>query len=249
MYTRGEPQVRRWYFGIRRFDRHGYRRIHMQSLSGLLRADHRTLPLDYDATTHEGPHRGGARFPLRTLLRACPQPRRPLENVSFLLDDAMGNWTLAPAYDLTFSSPPGGQQSILVIGQGRASGVEHLRALGKKRGIKEFGAFIDDVRAAIADSSMIQHSRSNAILQRVDRIGGRRRLRDGLLSRRIPRTVVPACLQVGPSWSQVAMQVTPMVLSRPRAVARENALLMTRWTASNQCFWRTTGTRHQWCWT
>ena len=36
------------YFGVKRFDRDGDRRIHMQSLSGLLHADHRAPTLDYD---------------------------------------------------------------------------------------------------------------------------------------------------------------------------------------------------------
>src|SRR5688572_6445938 len=36
------------YFGVKRFDRDGDRRIHMHSLSGLLHADHRVPSLDYD---------------------------------------------------------------------------------------------------------------------------------------------------------------------------------------------------------
>ena len=57
---------------------------------------------------------------------------------------------LAPAYDLTFSSGPGGEQSMLVMGEGRAPGVEHLRALAKKHNLKTGDAIIDAVRASVA---------------------------------------------------------------------------------------------------
>ena len=39
---------KRAYFGTKRFDRQGDRRIHMHSLSGLIHADHRHPSLDYD---------------------------------------------------------------------------------------------------------------------------------------------------------------------------------------------------------
>ena len=39
---------KRGYFGTKRFDRQGDRRVHMHSLSGLIQADHRQPSLDYD---------------------------------------------------------------------------------------------------------------------------------------------------------------------------------------------------------
>ena len=39
---------KRRYFGTKRFDRNGDRRVHMHSLSGLIHADHRHPTLDYD---------------------------------------------------------------------------------------------------------------------------------------------------------------------------------------------------------
>ncbi len=144
------------YFGIKRFDRDGDRRIHMHSLSGLLHADHRTPSLDYD----------GLLTATQVLTKDVTEMERAFrlacfnvlahnrddhaKNVSFLLDDATGRWTLAPAYDLTFSSSPGGEQSMLVMGEGRAPGIEHLRALAKKHGLKTGEGVIDEVRAAVA---------------------------------------------------------------------------------------------------
>ena len=144
------------YFGIKRFDRDGDRRIHMHSLSGLLHADHRAPTMDYD----------GLLTATQVLTKDVTEVERAFrlacfnvltknrddhaKNVSFLLDDATVRWTLAPAYDLTFSSGPGGEQSMLVMGEGRAPGVEHLQALAKKHGLKKREAILDEVRAAIA---------------------------------------------------------------------------------------------------
>ncbi|MFN8992674.1 MAG: HipA domain-containing protein, partial [Pseudomonadota bacterium] len=56
------------------------------------------------------------------------------KNFSFLMDDA-GAWTLAPAYDLTFSSGPRGEQSTMVLGEGKNPNFTHLRELGKQVGL------------------------------------------------------------------------------------------------------------------
>ena len=51
--------------------------------------------------------------------------------------DEMGQWRVAPAYDLTFSSGPGGEQSTTVIGEGRKPGIPHLIKLAKEANISE----------------------------------------------------------------------------------------------------------------
>lgn len=58
------------------------------------------------------------------------------KNFSYLMDEH-GDWSLSPAYDLTFSSGPGGEQSTMVMGEGKAPGKEHLRALGRHSEIKK----------------------------------------------------------------------------------------------------------------
>jgi len=52
------------------------------------------------------------------------------KNFSFLMDES-GTWRMAPAYDLTFSSGPGGEQSTMVMGEGKNPGVEHLLNLAE----------------------------------------------------------------------------------------------------------------------
>lgn len=147
------------YFGIKRFDRDGDRRIHMHSLAGLLHADHRVSSLDYDALlkatqilTKDATEVERA-FRLACFNVLARNRDDHAKNVSFLLDDATGQWTLAPAYDLTFSSGPGGEQSMTVMGEGREPNAGHLSALAKKHDLKHGAAIIADVQAAVADWS------------------------------------------------------------------------------------------------
>ena len=139
----------------KRFDRKGDRRLHMHSLSGLIHADHRNPSLDYD-----------------TLLRAVLVLTRNIvevekayalacfnvlahnrddhaKNFSFLLNDA-SVWVVAPAYDLTFSDGPAGEQSTMVMGEGRNPGVEHLKALGKEHNLRNAPRILAGVQKAIA---------------------------------------------------------------------------------------------------
>jgi len=144
------------YFGIKRFDRDGDRRIHMHSLSGLLHADHRVPSLDYDGflkatqllTKDVTEVEKAFRLACFNVL-AHNRDDHP-KNFSYLLDDATGEWRLAPAYDLIFSAGPTGEQSMMVMGEGRNPGIEQLRALGQKHGIKKTNQIIDEVRAAVS---------------------------------------------------------------------------------------------------
>ena len=72
------------------------------------------------------------------------------KNFSFILDASTGQWSLAPAYDLTFSSGPGGEHSTTVAGEGRAPAYHHFVELAKQYDIptKEVKSMI----AEIADS-------------------------------------------------------------------------------------------------
>lgn len=57
------------------------------------------------------------------------------KNFAFLMD-ASGEWKVSPAYDLTFSSGPRGQQSMLVMGEGKSLQLSHLKKLGEAFDIK-----------------------------------------------------------------------------------------------------------------
>ncbi len=67
--------------------------------------------------------------------------------------DENGNWTVSPAYDLTFSSGPAGHQSMLVAGEGQNPGIKDLLKLTRHTDFAEKEAMkvIDQVRDALAE--------------------------------------------------------------------------------------------------
>ena len=136
------------YFATKRFDRVANQRLHMHTACGLLHSNFRTPSLDYED--------------LITLTGVLTQDIREIEkmyrlavfntfshnrddhskNFSFLMDHT-GEWKLAPAYDLTFSSGPKGHQSTMVMGEGQTPSTEHLVKLGIEAGLK--GSVIDKI--------------------------------------------------------------------------------------------------------
>lgn len=114
-------------FGAERFDRRGGSRLHMHSLGGLWHASHRVASIDYEGflkTTLE----------LTSDLRQVEEAFRRMvfnvaahnrddhvKNFSFLMT-MDGTWTLAPAYDLTFSEGPGRQHTMDVAGEAERPG-------------------------------------------------------------------------------------------------------------------------------
>ncbi len=143
------------FFGVNRFDRNDNNRIHMHTIAGLLHADHRELSLDYESIMK-------ATLYLTKDIRQCEiQFRNAIFNVlshnrddhsknfSFLMDQ-QGNWTVSPAYDLTFSSGPSGEHSTMMMGEGKSPTKVHLLKLASIVGIKQEKALeiIDQVLAA-----------------------------------------------------------------------------------------------------
>jgi serine/threonine-protein kinase HipA len=143
------------YFGVKRFDRDGNKKFHMHTASGLLHNDFRTPSLDYED--------------LLNLTAALTKDIREVEkmyrlavfnvlahnrddhgkNFSFLMDD-VGDWKLSPGYDLTFSSGPRGEQSTMVMGEGRNPKISHLVKLGE--GSKLNRKLIDEIIEQTKDS-------------------------------------------------------------------------------------------------
>lgn len=130
------------FFGVKRFDKHANNRIHMHTMAGLLHADHREPSLDYESIMK-------ATLYLTKDIRQCEiQFRNAVFNVlshnrddhsknfSFLMD-AQGNWTVSPAYDLTFSSGPAGEHSTMIMGEGKNPTKAHLLKLAGTVGIKQ----------------------------------------------------------------------------------------------------------------
>lgn len=143
------------YFGVKRFDRRGNDRMHVHSLSGLLHADHRLPSLDYEeilrATlilTKSMPEAQNF-FRLAAFNVFTHNRDDHAKNFAYLMDRD-GTWRTAPAYDLTFSSGPGGEHSTTVMGEGRNPNRKHLQRLGKKMNIKKTDEIIDQVADAVS---------------------------------------------------------------------------------------------------
>jgi serine/threonine-protein kinase HipA len=144
------------YFGTKRFDRDIDARIHMHSLGGLIHADHRSPSLDYDTVLRvtlaltRNIHDAEKAYTLACFNVLAHNRDDHVKNFSFLLN-ARNEWIFAPAYDLTFSYGPGGEQSMLVMGEGRNPGTAQLQALGKQHGIKSAPEILAKVKRAVAN--------------------------------------------------------------------------------------------------
>jgi serine/threonine-protein kinase HipA len=123
------------YFAVKRFDRDSNKRLHMHTAGGLLHSDFRTPALDYEdllnltgALTKDV--REVERMYRLAVFNVLAHNRDDhAKNFSFLMDEN-GTWKLTPAYDLTFSSGPNGEQSTMVMGEGRNPKISHLLKLG-----------------------------------------------------------------------------------------------------------------------
>lgn len=146
------------YFATRRFDRteDGGRR-HMVSLAGAIEA-----PSDRPSTSYDLYMRA-TRAITRRSNDVTEMFRRMLFNLlasnrddhtrqlAFLMDPA-GDWTLAPAFDLTYAPGPGGEHYMDIEGEGRRPTRGHVRALGARHGLKTstIDTLLEEVQAAIA---------------------------------------------------------------------------------------------------
>jgi len=178
------------YFTIKRFDRDGKKRFHMHTACGLLHSDFRTPCLDYEdliALTSQLTRdiREVEKMYRLAVFNVLAHNRDDhAKNFSFLMDSE-GQWTVSPAYDLTFSSGPGGEQSTMVMGEGRNPGVEHLLKLGEAAKITKprISQIIEQTKAALGlwpvlakeygvsaakNRLVTDFMRSHAVLSRID---------------------------------------------------------------------------------
>jgi len=130
------------YFATERFDRNGQSRIHTHTACGALHSDFRTPSLDYeDLLALTGMLTRDVRevekmFRLAVFNVLAHNRDDHSKNFTFLMGQS-GDWKLSPAYDLTFSSGPRGEQSTMVMGEGKNPGIDHLQKLGLEAKIDE----------------------------------------------------------------------------------------------------------------
>lgn len=144
------------YFAVRRFDRHNGKRLHMHTASGLLHNDFRVPSLDYEDLVNltsiltRDIREVEKMFRIAVFNILAHNRDDHSKNFSFLMDHT-GEWKLAPAYDLTFSTGPNGEQSTMVMGEGRKPGIPHLKKLGLEVNIdkNKIDEIIEQTRSAL----------------------------------------------------------------------------------------------------
>ncbi len=145
------------FFAIKRFDREDNKRYHMHTACGLLHSDFRTPSLDYeDLIALTGMLTRDVReiekmYQLAVFNVLAHNRDDHSKNFSFLMEE-QGQWLVSPAYDLTFSSGPRGEQSSMVMGEGRSPNTKHLLKLAEEANIKHKRAaeIIEATKASLA---------------------------------------------------------------------------------------------------
>ena len=119
------------YFGAKRFDRNGNKRIHMISLSAMLETTHKLANLDYChlfqviqrvCVKSEDLYEAYKRMCFNVFYKNCDDHGK---NFSFLYDENIKGYTLSPAYDLT-KTPNKPEHEMTVMGNGQPTETDLL---------------------------------------------------------------------------------------------------------------------------
>jgi serine/threonine-protein kinase HipA len=130
------------FFGARRFDRKGNSRFHVHTFGNMIHSNFRIPSQDYDhlfrVVTNLTKNHQDLNLAFRQMVFNIIAHNRDdhVKNFSFIMSDK-GVWSLSPAYDLTYSTGPGGEHSMTVAGEGKAPSKYEICKLGEKHGIKK----------------------------------------------------------------------------------------------------------------
>lgn len=144
------------HFAVRRFDRlDNGRRRHLHTLSGLLHASHQVPSLTYadllkvtlQLTRNDA---CVAEMFRRACFNVYARNRDDhAKNFSFLMNEK-GEWTISPAYDLTYAEGMGGEHMMLIGREGKNPWDADLLNLATQIGLKHPKAILDEVKDAVA---------------------------------------------------------------------------------------------------
>jgi serine/threonine-protein kinase HipA len=142
------------YFGTKRFDRVGNDKLHMLSAAGLLHDDYEHSTLDYGNLIFQAKKltnnaQAAEQMFRRTAFNVLGHNRDDhSKNFAFLMD-AAGVWSLAPAYDLTFSSSSQGYHSTACAKNYVDPGRKELLELANTLSINKAEVTIDEIKGII----------------------------------------------------------------------------------------------------
>lgn len=130
------------FFATKRFDRKLDSRFHLHTFANLIGADFRIPATDYldimkASYSLTKSHQDLERI-LRVMIFNIMTHNRDdhAKNFSFIMNH-QGEWSFAPAYDLTFSHGPGGEHSNTVFGEGKDLKLEHIQKVANEFSMKK----------------------------------------------------------------------------------------------------------------
>lgn len=146
------------HFATRRFDREDGRRLHYHSLAGLQHVDFNTpLEASYDLYFASARLLGLGADQLAEAYRrmvfnvVCRNQDDHPKNLGFLMQPD-GQWSLAPAFDLTWAHGSGYTARHQMQVNGKAEGLDRsdLLVVGEEQGIRQAESIVDEVIEAAA---------------------------------------------------------------------------------------------------
>lgn len=156
------------YFGTKRFDRilskSGMKKVHVGTASGILESDYRAPALDYNTIfkltrvlTRENRDDVEMLFRLMCFNVFAHNRDDHGKNFSFIYNQDLCRWELAPAYDLTYSNTFFGEHTTSVNGNGKNPSKSDLLAVGIKAGLsKNFCVeTIDEIESRLFTASSL----------------------------------------------------------------------------------------------
>jgi serine/threonine-protein kinase HipA len=144
------------FFGVKRFDRDGNRRIHIHTFGNMVQMNFRIPSADYadllKATSlltrnHQDVLCAYRRMVFNVLARNRDDH---VKNFAFVMDSD-GDWTLSPAYDLTCTTGPGGEHTMKLAGEGKNPTRSHMNQLASQADMspKDTNRIFDHVQSAV----------------------------------------------------------------------------------------------------
>ncbi len=142
------------YFGMKRFDRDGEKHLHTHTLAGLTHSDNDTI-LDYDdflaltltLTKNIKDLHKAFRYVCFNIL-AHNKSYNP-KDISYIMNKK-GEWSLAPAYNLTFSYGDNGKYCMKTMNERSWIKINHLVKLAKIHDIVQYEDIIENIADAIS---------------------------------------------------------------------------------------------------
>jgi serine/threonine-protein kinase HipA len=156
------------FFGVKRFDRETNRRFHVRTFGNLIQANFRIPSSDYGdllkATSVLTRNQADVLRIFRQMVFNVLAHNRDdhVKNFAFLMDASTGEWALSPAYDLTYSSGPGGEHSMTLAGEGRDPSREQMLRLAEQASLspREAKTVIEEVAEGVAQWSVFANQAS-----------------------------------------------------------------------------------------